>query len=58
MKRKLTKKVSGTSGKGTDWFMLVFATQLVGSTLYTECTHFVTKDVYDAVEEGQEISIK
>ena len=57
-KRTISKKVSGTSNNGKEWYMLVFAACLIGSTLHTNKTVFISKDIYDVVEEGQSLNVE
>lgn len=55
-KRKISKKVTGIAN-GKSWYMLVFAACLVGTTLYERKTVWVEEDIYNAVEEGQELDV-
>ena len=56
-KRTISKKVSGTTN-GKEWYMLVFAACLIGSTLHTNKTVFISKDIYDVVEEGTSLNVE
>jgi hypothetical protein len=56
-KRTISKKVSGTTN-GRDWYMLVFAAALIGATLHTDKTVFVSKDIYEAVKEGLTLNVE
>jgi hypothetical protein len=48
---------SGHRADGSEWFMLVFACQLVNDRLYDEHRLFVTKTIYEAVKVGQELTL-
>lgn len=58
MKRTILKKVHGNTGD-REWFMLVLAEKfdIEKKVLHTEKSIFVGKTTFDAVVEGDEITV-
>lgn len=57
-KRTILKKISGSKKDATMWYGIVLSASFTNGTLYTEKLLFVSKDIYDAVEEGQTITVQ
>jgi hypothetical protein len=57
MKRTISYMNAGHRADGSEWYLLVFACQLIGDTLYDERKQFVTKSIYDACKVGQELKL-
>ena len=58
MKRKIASKFAGTSAKGNQYYAIRFAPALSGSVLLLEKVVFVNEDIYNLVEEGQELEVE